>query len=227
MNVRKKYAIITFCLFAFFAQAQEEQIIKKDFEIGGNFFSYIGISIPSDPPSQNNMSNFLNGVFIKKHYENKSLRIAFDNYSGSVKINGTKSFDSDTLNTRGAYSQYLFSVGAEKNFFNKKMIQIFYGGDLNLYTSNYRGQSSSLSGTTIFSSTKIDKGIGINLLLGTKITFADKLRLTLEISGNSIFFSRNEDIQYYSPSQLDQQQQSVNFVFLPNYISRLGLSYLF
>ncbi len=226
MIMKKNIFLITIALLLVFGktEAQEPTGMKRN-EVGYNIVNYTSLTIPSDPVKQTFDMGFINGLYIKQHFEKNSLGIAFDHFNGNVKINGNESFDEDTLNTLGNWSQNILSAGIEKNYIDKKIFQLYWGLNLNLYYGIYNGQSQSLSGLYGYSTVKQDKGIGLTPLGGVRLTISEIIRFSLEANASSIVFSEVENRQEYLPSVKDEQIQTFNFVF--RYGISFKISYLF
>ncbi|MCZ2356121.1 MAG: hypothetical protein LC115_05440 [Bacteroidia bacterium] len=215
-------------LLTMFNSLYAQEDVQRNYEVGGLFFNFSGMSVPSDPLGSGSINKmfFANGLFVKRHLKDFSLRFAYENYSGKISVNGKQEYEKDTLNTLGIYGKNFFSVGIEKSFVNKKIFQVFGGGDLNLYTGKYQGLSTSLSDNTSFSTMKNEQGFGINLFLGMRVTFINRIRLTFECSANGIISKENENTSFSKPNHVNTQSQATNFSFNRHY-TKLGLSFLF
>jgi hypothetical protein len=225
MYMEKKIFFVIIILFLVFSKTNaQENLEKKRNEIGFNLINCSNITVPSDPMTQRFNVDFINGIYFKQHFEKHSLRVAFDHFSGNVKINGNNTLG-DTLNTLGNWSQNFLSAGFEKNLFDKKNIQLYWGVDLNLYYGIYNGQSHSISGFTNYSIVKQDKGLGITPLGGARYTISKFIRFSLEANASSIVFSQDIDKHERLPTINDKQNQDLIFVLKYNITCKL--SYLF
>jgi hypothetical protein len=193
--------------------------------VGFNILNYSSIDIPSDPPQPKFDISFINGIYFKRHYNENTLRLSVDQLTCNVKIHGNGSYEADTLITMGNWREQMFSMGFEQNYFEKKQFHLYWGVDLNLYYGIYSGQSQSLSGLSNFSTVKQNKGIGLTPLAGIRFTISNFLRISLETSGSSLFFTEFENKKWTLPMVKNEQNQAITFAL--KYNVGCKISYLF
>ncbi len=168
---------------------------------------------------------FLNGLFIKKHFENKSYRFGINHQSVAVDHKAKNEHERDTLNSVGDYSRTAIFVGGEKTFYERKIFQTYWGIDLSLHIDRYEGTSESIVSNSTFNSTISRNGLGVTPFIGARVTLAQRVRVSVETKGGYYLYNKIESIKdVHSSTERKSMDNSVMDVSIQMYAT---VSYLF
>lgn len=174
-----KYKILLIVFLSFLSFKLVAQTNSDfDYNIGVNGFSFSQMNQVVNNQSQKaEIKKILPAILFKINSYQFAYRIGLQYH----RNNNLQFNDADTAMGKGAYAEYAFTLGFEKDMSTARM-KTYYGADAGFVHNEFSGHEFKIKNSTSFRLRSEKNGLLVAPFMGLKYTFASRFYLSLESS---------------------------------------------